>query len=194
MKLIVGLGNPGHTFHDTRHNAGFAVIQLLAEQRSVRVEQRQLNPIDGRPAAVYGDYTLHGHEIRLLMPLMMMNESGEALRQLPVSPTDVLVICDDVNLPLGTLRLRSSGGAGGHHGLESCLGTLGTENVPRLRIGVASGPLPKDLTDFVLTRFTADERPTIREAIHQATEAAELWAHEGMDAAMHRYNRTQVGG
>ena len=192
MKVIVGLGNPGHTFHDTRHNAGFALIQRLAEQRNVRIEERCLSRLDGRPAAVYGDYTLKGLTVRLLMPLTMMNESGEALRELSAELSDVLIACDDVNLPLGTMRIRPDGGPGGHHGLQSCLGILGTEHIPRLRIGVANGPLPKSLTDFVLGRFTAEERPVIRGVIEQAADAVEMWAQEGIEAAMNRYNRQEA--
>ena len=190
LKLIVGLGNPGHTFHETRHNVGFAVIQHLAEQRRIPIEQRAVS-LEGRPAAVYGDYALNAQTVRLVMPLTMMNESGEALRGVSVPLQDVLVVCDDVNLPLGAIRLRPDGGAGGHHGLQSCLEVLGTEQLPRLRVGVANGPAPKELTEFVLGRFTAEERPVIRRAIAEAAEAAEVWVHDGMTIAMNRYNRTQ---
>ena len=191
MKLIVGLGNPGHTFHDTRHNAGFAVIQCVAEQRQVSLDHPLVNRLDGRPAAVFGDYTLGRETVRLLMPLTMMNESGEALRDPDAAPRDLLIVCDDVNLPLGALRVRPEGGAGGHHGLQSCLDVLGTERVPRLRLGVAHGPLPSDLTNFVLSRFSGAERPLMKRAIEQAAEAVECWAQEGIEAAMNRYNRTQ---
>ena len=191
MKLIVGLGNPGHTFHDTRHNTGFSVIQHLAERRHVRVDQPIANRQDGRPAAVFGDYTFEGQSIRLMMPLTMMNESGEALRDVSVPVQDILVVCDDVNLAMGAIRVRPEGGAGGHHGLQSCLEVLGTERLPRLRVGVASGPLPKELSEFVLTRFTSEEHPVIRQTVAQAAEAVETWAKEGIEVAMNRYNRTQ---
>ena len=191
MKLIVGLGNPGHTYHETRHNVGFAVIQRLAEQHHVAMDQRMVSRTDHRPASISGDYTVNGVAIRLFMPLTMMNESGEALRDLPVPIGDVLVICDDVNLPLGAIRLRPEGASGGHHGLQSCLDVLGTEQVARLRIGVANGPLPKDLTAFVLTKFPGAERPLVVRAIQQAAEACEVWAKEGLESAMNRYNRTQ---
>lgn len=188
MKLIIGLGNPGHTYHDTRHNVGFAVIQRLAERRGVDIRERFVSP-DARPAGVYGEYR-HGPEtIRLLMPLTMMNESGQALRGLDVPRETLLIVCDDVNLPLGTLRLRPTGGAGGHHGLHSCLDALGTEDVPRLRIGVGTDALPRDLEAFVLSPFRSDERPAIRRAVEQAVDACEIWATDGMETTMNRYNR-----
>lgn len=188
MKVIVGLGNPGHTYHGTRHNVGFMVIQALSERRGAAMEHRMVSPQDGRPAGVAGDYRLGAETVRLLMPLTMMNESGEALRALEVSPQDLLVVCDDVNLPLGTIRLRPQGGDGGHHGLASCLAVLGTEQVPRLRIGVGAERLPEELTDFVLAPFEPAERPVIHAAIAQAVDACEQWVTDGMEATMNRYN------
>ena len=123
------------------------------------------------------------------MPLVMMNESGDALRALNVAPPELLIVCDDVNLPLGSIRLRAQGGAGGHHGLQSCLEALGTEQVARLRIGVGVEPLPNDLTEFVLEQFHSTERPRVREAVAQAAEACEAWARDGIEAAMNHYNR-----
>ena len=190
MKLIVGLGNPGHNYHDTRHNVGFAVIQQLAQRRGVDVRQTFAGQA-GHPAGVFGDYRHGDAAVRLLMPLTMMNESGEALRGLQISVQDVLIVCDDVNLPLGQLRLRPQGGAGGHHGLESCLSALGTEGVPRLRIGVGVEPLPKALHEFVLSTFPSDARPVIRRAVEQAADACEAWATDGMDAAMNQHNSAQ---
>ena len=191
MKVIVGLGNPGHTYHDTRHNMGFMVIQTLAERHHVSVRQSMVSPVDRRPAAVFGDYEDGAERVRLLMPLTMMNESGEAMRVIDVPQPNLLIVCDDVNLPLGTIRLRLQGGAGGHHGLESCLAVLGTEEVPRLRIGVGVEPLPADLEDFVLSRFSSAERPLMKQAIEQAALACETWVTEGMEMAMNRYNRSQ---
>ncbi len=188
MNLIVGLGNPGHTFHETRHNVGFRIIQLLSERRQVSIRERVLSPADGRPAAVYGDYKEGDRTVRLLMPLTMMNESGEALRGFDVKTDQLLIVCDDVNLPLGTVRLRPQGGAGGHHGLESCLEILGTEDVARLRVGVGTETLPADLHDFVLTPFTSAERPAMTQAYQQAAEACETWVKEGIESAMNRHN------
>ena len=190
MKLIVGLGNPGQTFRDTRHNVGFRLIQVLADRHQVQISQRILSPIDGRPAGVYGDYQNGTECIRLFMPLTMMNESGDALKAVNAAPQELLVVCDDVNLPLGALRLRAQGSAGGHHGMQSCLEALGTEQVARLRIGVGTPELPRDLHDFVLSPFQGAERPRMAQAIAQAAEACEVWMKEGIEAAMNQYNRT----
>ncbi len=191
MKVIVGLGNPGQTFHQTRHNTGFMVIQFLSERHGVRMAARRVSAVDGRPAGVSGDYQIGGETVRLLMPLTMMNESGEALRDLEVPPQGLLVVCDDVNLPLGTIRLKPQGSAGGHHGLISCLTALGTETVARLRIGVGTAQLPRDLHHFVLSPVPSAERPAFTASIQQAVEACEMWVHEGIEATMNRYNTTQ---
>ena len=193
MKVIVGLGNPGQTFRDTRHNVGFQVVQRLADRHGVSIGSRVVSP-DGRPAGVYGDYETRRQQVRLLMPLTMMNESGEALRAIELAPQDLMIVCDDVNLPLGTVRLRPQGSAGGHHGLQSCLDVLGTEHVARLRIGVGTAELPRDLEEFVLSPFRQEERPIIRRALDRAVEACEAWVTEGMDAAMNRYNVPQDAG
>ena len=188
MNVIVGLGNPGHTFHHTRHNVGFMLIEQLATRHAVSVTERVIHPADRRPAAVCGQYQDDGRTVQLLMPLTMMNESGDALKATGCSPKDLLVVCDDVNLPLGTIRLRPQGSAGGHHGLESCLAALGTEELARLRIGVGAADMPRDLEAFVLSRFRTTELPLIKQAVAQAVEACETWVREGIEVAMNRYN------
>ena len=191
MKVLVGLGNPGRSYHGTRHNVGFAVIQALSDRHQVSCGTRVVHPGDGRPAAVYGEYEDSGTTVRLLMPQTMMNESGDALRALPTPTEDLLLICDDVNLPLGALRLRPHGSDGGHHGLRSCLDALGTDCVARLRIGVGASPLPRDLEEFVLSPFAPPERPVIARMVAQAADACAAWLKEGIEAAMNRYNRAQ---
>lgn len=193
MKVIVGLGNPGQTYRDTRHNVGFMVIQALADRHETQLLQRMVSPADGRPAGVCGDYREGEEAVRLLMPLAMMNESGEALRIVDAPLTEVLVVCDDVNLPLGTLRLRPEGSAGGHHGLQSCLEVVGTERLPRLRVGVGAPDAPPDVREFVLSPFRSAERALMKRMIAQAADACEVWIKEGVDAAMNRYNRAQDG-
>lgn len=189
MKVIVGLGNPGHTYHGTRHNIGFEVIECLSRRRNVKVVQSMATPDDRRPAAVYGEYQVGAEPVRLMMPLSMMNDSGVAMRVAGVAPQDLLIVCDDANLPLGTLRVRPEGGPGGHHGLESCLQMLKTEAVPRLRCGVGIDPLPSDLREFVLGKFTSDEWPVMKRAVEQAADACELWITGGIEHAMNHYNR-----
>jgi PTH1 family peptidyl-tRNA hydrolase len=193
LNVILGLGNPGHSYHGTRHNIGFAVIQALAERHKVDVRNPAMSPRDGRPASVSGDCALDGTPVRLMMPLTMMNESGEAVRTVESPAESLLIVCDDVNLPLGSLRLRPGGSAGGHHGLQSCLEALGHENVPRLRLGVGAKDMPRDLQEFVLGPFRSGERPAMQEMLAQAVEACEAWVRDGIEAAMNRYNRAVEG-
>ena len=166
------------------------MIQRLAERRGVDIRRRAVG-FDGRPASVSGEYRRGPETVQLLMPLTMMNESGQALRGLDVPLGALLIVCDDVNLPLGVLRLRPKGGGGGHHGLRSCLEALGTDDVARLRIGVGAEPLPRDLEEFVLSPFRSGERPVIRRAVELAADACEAWAADGLETAMNRYNRVQ---
>lgn len=169
------------------------MIQALADRHGAQVLQRLVSPSDGRPAAVCGDYQAGGETVRLVMPLVMMNESGEALQAVDAASADLLVVCDDVNLPLGALRLRPEGSAGGHHGLASCLEVLETEALARLRLGVGAPDMPRDVRDFVLSPFASAERPLMKQMIAQAADACEAWVTEGVDAAMNRYNRAQDG-
>lgn len=192
MNVIVGLGNPGHTFHDTRHNAGFLVIEILAKRHDVSITQRLVSMADERPAAVYGDYPSNGASVRLMMPLTMMNESGEALVAAKVPANQLLIVCDDVSLPLGSIRLRAQGSAGGHNGLASCLEVLQTEDVARLRVGVGAPQPPKDLREFVLAPVAHQDRPVWKNALEQAADACEMWVTSGIEAAMNRYNSSPV--
>jgi len=186
MKRIVGLGNPGRQYASTRHNVGFMVVEKL------RRTHRQPRWSRALPLSAQCVIRMGGAAVRLMRPLTMMNRSGEAfVAAVPrwrVAPAELLLVCDDVNLPLGTVRLRPRGSAGGHHGLASCLEHLGTEEIPRLRIGIGVQPLPKDLTDFVLSSFRAEERPMVHRTIARAAETCELWVTEGIQAAMNRAN------
>jgi PTH1 family peptidyl-tRNA hydrolase len=181
MKHIIGLGNPGRDYERTRHNAGFMVLELLGHKRGVRWKMDRV--CNARRAVT-------GH-VQLLQPQTMMNNSGESLIPLRNDQTpaqDLLIVCDDVNISLGALRLRASGGPGGHNGLESCLAHLGTEGVPRLRVGVGRPGMPNDLTDFVLGEFDRTERPVLDQVLAQAVEACEVWIEEGIHAAMNKMN------
>ncbi len=185
MKLIAGLGNPGPKYRGTRHNVGFDVADELARRRGVTFESA---PADALVARVRG-----ADPVLIVKPLTSMNLSGrpigELIRYYRAEFDQVLVVLDDVNLPLGQLRARPRGSEGGHNGLRSVVAELGTQEIARLRIGVGRGDPRRDLADHVLAMFDADERAEADEAIGRAADAAELFAAEGIVAVMNRYNR-----
>jgi PTH1 family peptidyl-tRNA hydrolase len=183
VKLVVGLGNPGPKYRDTRHNVGFWVVDELAERWQLADAWRERDEalIAKRPAGA-----------ALVKPLTFMNLSGFAVSRLrqffQVEPSDVLVIVDEVALPLGRLRARARGSAGGHNGLKSVIEQLGTDEFPRLRIGVGRGDARRDLADHVLSRFDSDERDTIRAATLRAADAAEMFISDGIERVMSTFN------
>ncbi len=170
MKAVVGLGNPGPEYALTRHNLGFMVVDLLAQRWGAR----------WRPGR--GDYWEAEGEALLVKPTTFMNLSGIAVRQLAerygLEPEEILVIVDDVNLPFGRLRLRTKGSSGGHRGLESIIFHLGTENFPRLRVGIGPKPEGLSLADFVLSEFTEEERKNLPKVLEAAAQGAELWLRD----------------
>ncbi|MFL6291733.1 MAG: aminoacyl-tRNA hydrolase [Thermoanaerobaculia bacterium] len=183
-RLILGLGNPGERYRDTRHNVGFLVVEELARRWSVRLDRRECNAFVG----VEGQSTL------LAQPQTYMNRSGWAARCLVethgLDPAAVLVVYDEVALPLGKLRLRKSGSPGGHRGLESVIENLRTDQVPRLRLGIAPEEPPRgeDLVEFVLAPFPPGEREAVEAMIARAADACEAWVREGAEAAMAKFN------
>ena len=185
VKLIVGLGNPGHAYQDTRHNVGFDVLNLLAKRAGAPPRRARFQ---GETSQV----SLRGSPALLLWPLTWMNLSGSsalAARDFyKIEESAMLVICDDFNLPLDTLRLRPSGSAGGQKGLADILARLGTTEVPRLRLGIGPVPAGWQVTDFVLGRFGQDERERVAAVTERAADAAEEWVARGIQAAMNRYN------
>jgi PTH1 family peptidyl-tRNA hydrolase len=187
MKLIVGLGNPGRKYEKTRHNVGFEVLDLVARRST---DPAAKDKFDGRIV----DATVAGERVLMLWPHTLMNRSGKSVSaavgfyQLPL--TDILVVCDDFNLSLGTLRFRSQGSAGGQNGLNDIIGRLGSEQFSRLRIGIGPVPGGWDPADFVLSRFAADECPVIAAAIDRAADGVECWIAEGIEASMSRFNRS----
>ncbi len=185
MKLVVGLGNPGRKYEGTRHNVGFAVLDHLAQRQHAA----------GAKHSFQGEVTeteLHGHRVLLLWPHTFMNLSGAsaiAARDFyKLENDDLFVVCDDFNLPLGKLRIRPQGSAGGQKGLADIILRLGTEAVPRLRIGV--GPVPErwDPADFVLSKFAKQELGEIELAIVRGADAVEDWIKLDMKECMNRYN------
>jgi len=185
MKLIVGLGNPGNKYKDTRHNVGFEVAGLLAKRFATTPARAKFQG-EIVEAAIAGQKTL------LLTPLTYMNLSGASVLATrdfyKIENQNLLVVCDDFALPLGKLRLRPKGSSGGQNGLEDILRRLGTEEISRLRIGVGPLPAGRDAAGFVLSRFSEDEQPEIADAIQRASEAAAAWAELGLAAAMNKYN------
>lgn len=186
MKLVVGLGNPGPKYHGTRHNIGFAVVDELARRAGVRFESA---PVDAVVAKIHG--AAGGDSVLLAKPMTFMNRSGEAvgalLRYFRVDPADVLVIVDEIQLPLARLRARARGSAGGHNGLKSIEAHLGADYA-RLRVGVGRGEARRDLADHVLARFNRDEAAEVEAMTMRAADAAETFVAEGIRAMMNRFN------
>ncbi len=184
MRLIIGLGNPGRRYRGTRHNVGHEVVQCLAARLRVQLEE------DGW--ARIGRARVDGGTVVLGIPDTYMNVSGQAvkdlLRRRRRRPDELLVVHDDLDLPLGQLRLRPGGGSGGHNGLRSIMEEIGTGMFPRLRIGIGRPPAGVDPAEFVLERFTAEERRVIDGVVPWAADAALAAAAEGLEAAMNRYN------
>ncbi len=188
MKLIVGLGNPGARYRLTRHNLGFMVLDLLAERWRIAVGGR-------RHEAELGSGEIAETRVVLAKPQTFMNASGESVAKVRrlhrLEPRDILVVCDDLDLPLGRVRLRGEGGAGGHNGLASLISVLG-KGFPRLRIGIGRPLGGADPVDFVLEPFTASERPTVHTAIERAADGVESWLREGLESAMNTLNRRDM--
>ena len=191
MKLVAGLGNPGEQYRGTRHNVGFEVVDALARRVGTDFETAPAEALQARWRHPEG-------LVILAKPLTYMNLSGSAVGTLcrfyKVDLPDLLVVCDDVNLPLGRLRGRASGTEGGHNGLRSVAEMLGTIDYARLRIGVGRGDERRDLADHVTARFEPDERPGIDAAIARAVDAVEAWVSRGMPAMMNAFNRVEDEG
>jgi PTH1 family peptidyl-tRNA hydrolase len=187
MKLIVGLGNPGREYRETRHNVGFMVADEIARRHDLSFALAPSQVPDAFVAKKYG-----ADALLVAKPLTFMNRSGEAVaalaRYYDVAAGDLLVVVDEVALPFGRLRARARGSAGGHNGLKSIVDRLGTTEFPRLRLGVGRGDARRDLADHVLSKFEADERSALEEFITRAADAAEMFAVDGIGTVMNAYN------
>jgi PTH1 family peptidyl-tRNA hydrolase len=185
MKLVVGLGNPGKKYEGTRHNVGFRVAAELARRHATTKPKRAFQ-------GELVEAAIDAEKVLLLCPHTLMNLSGgsvlEARDFYKVAHADLLVVSDDINLPLGKLRFRQSGSSGGQRGLQDVIRRLGGDDVPRLRIGVGDPPAGRDAADYVLGRFTKAELPEIEVAIVRAADAVAAWVREGIAVAMNRYN------
>jgi peptidyl-tRNA hydrolase, PTH1 family len=186
VRLLVGLGNPGPQYRETRHNVGFWVADEIARRLGTSDNWRE------RFDALTVRGTTGGETVIVAKPLTFMNLSGFAVSKLAqyfqIEPADTLVIVDEVALPLGRLRARRSGSAGGHNGLKSIVEQLGTDAFPRLRLGVGRGDNRRDLADHVLSKFEPAERATIEAAVLRAADAAEMFVAEGIERVMNTFN------
>jgi peptidyl-tRNA hydrolase, PTH1 family len=187
MKLIVGLGNPGREYEKTRHNAGYMVIDRLVSRFAPGA------PARARFNAAIVEAPIAGQPCLLAKPTTYMNRSGpavaEAVRFYKLDlPTDVLILVDDLYLPAGTIRVRPAGGSAGHNGLEDLERALGTQDYPRLRIGIDPKPPYMDQADYVLGRFSDEQWAKVAPALDKAAEAVELFVSKGLDAAMNKFN------
>jgi PTH1 family peptidyl-tRNA hydrolase len=186
MRLIVGLGNPGIEYAWTPHNLGFLLVDALAEEAGIRVTRPEAKSLVGLGH-------IAGHEVVLAKPQTMMNLSGLAVRELvsraECEPSDVIVVCDDIALPWGMLRVRERGTAGGHNGLKSVIGAIGTTEFVRVRLGVKPEEMRGDLKEYVLRQIRRDEEDLVAEEIEQGAEAVKVILAEGTQSAMNRFNR-----
>jgi PTH1 family peptidyl-tRNA hydrolase len=186
MKLVVGLGNPGRKYEGTRHNIGYMILAGLARKFGQP-------PLKMKFQADVMEAEIGGQKALLLTPLTYMNLSGQSVAEAKnfykISEQDMLVICDDLNLPLGKLRIRVKGTSGGQKGLEDIIRRLGTDEFPRLRVGIGNPPENWDWADYVLGKFAKDEQPVIEESIVRAVEAVEAWAREGIEYCMNTFNK-----
>lgn len=184
MKLIVGLGNPGLKYARNRHNVGFMVLSHLARAEGAEFNRQRFN-------AQLAEIKFGGERVLLLKPQTYMNASGSAVGKLAafyrVPRQDVMVVYDDLDLPLGKLRLRANGSSGGHHGMESIINTLGGSDIPRLRIGIGR-PDPKQDVGHVLGNFSQEEQSMLDDVLKRAAEALKVWAEDGIVKAMNLYN------
>lgn len=186
MYIIAGLGNPTKEYEKTRHNAGFDTIDILADKLGISLTEK-------KHRAYCGKGIIGGERVLLLKPQTFMNNSGESLRDAAdfykIEPEQILILYDDISLEPGQLRIRKKGSAGGHNGIKSIIAHLGSQDFPRIKIGVGAKPERMDLADYVLSRFSPAEREKMEEAYKEGAEAVQMFLLEGADAAMNRYNR-----
>ena len=184
--LLVGLGNPGTQYENTRHNVGFLVADELAERQNAPIQRLKFK-------ALTNLLTISGEKVLVMKPVTYMNLSGEAVRQAvdfyKIPPERVLVVSDDTALAVGRLRIRKGGSAGGHNGLKNIIQHLGTDQFPRVRVGVGEKPHPDyDMADWVLGKFQGEDKKAIDQAVKRAADAVECILAEGIDRGMNRFN------
>ena len=187
MKLIIGLGNPGAEYALTRHNIGFLVLEKFARANSIKFR------INRRFNAFTGEGIIGRERVFLAMPQTFMNLSGNSARPilswLKIEPGAMFVVMDDIALSFGAIRIRPKGSGGGHKGLNSIIDSISTQEFPRMRIGILGRKNIKDLSGYVLDRFTKAEQKILPDILDSATQACECWIKEGVHTAMNRYNQ-----
>lgn len=190
MKFVIGLGNPGLQYNHTKHNLGFDIVKHLAKENGIRLNKRSHFSLVGRG-------TISGEEVSLVLPQTFMNLSGKAVGELlsheVKDVSDILVVCDDINLDLGRIRMKKQGSAGGHKGIESIIHTIRRDDFPRLRVGIAVEAHRGDITRYVLSPFKRHERRNVRHVIEMASDAVTCMLKDGIDRAMTRFNKMKVG-
>jgi PTH1 family peptidyl-tRNA hydrolase len=185
VKVIIGLGNPGKKYEDTRHNVGFMAIDKISEKSGIPVHQ-------GKFRALIGEGRIGTEKVLLVKPQTYMNLSGESVAEVlkfyKLTPDDVLVIYDDLDLPTGQLRLRIKGSAGGHNGIKSLIQHMGTQEFKRIRVGIGRPEPGRSVSDYVLQAFSASEKPAIDKAVENAADAAVMWMKEPFLEVMNHFN------
>ena len=185
MYIIAGLGNPTREYEKTRHNVGFEVIDVLADMLGTTVEEKKFK-------GLYGRGIIGGEKVLLLKPQTFMNLSGESVKAAAdfykVDHEHIIIIYDDISLDVGQLRIRKKGSAGGHNGIKNIIAHLGTQEFPRIKVGVGDKPKKMDLADYVLSRFSKEDRAAMEDAFKEAAKAVEVMITEGMDIAMNQFN------
>ena len=186
MYIIAGLGKPKREYENTRHNVGFDVIDALADKYGIRVIERKHKALVGRGY-------IDGMKVVLAKPQTFMNLSGESIREIidyyKVDPEDILIVYDDISLAPGQLRIRAKGSAGGHNGIKSIIAHLGTQEFPRVKVGVGEKPSRMDLADYVLGHFSKEEQATMDDAVKEAADAVCEIVNVGIAQAMNDHNR-----
>lgn len=185
MYIIAGLGNPTKEYDKTRHNVGFSAIDALADQYNIDVSEKKHKALCGRGA-------IGGQKVVLMKPQTFMNLSGESIRAAvdfyKVDPEDLIIIYDDISLEPGQLRIRLKGSAGGHNGIKNIIAHLGTQEFPRIKVGIGAKPPRMDLADYVLSRFSQGEQKLMEDAFQEAADAAVMMMTDGAERAMNHFN------
>ena len=191
MYIIVGLGNPGEKYVHTRHNVGFEVIDILADRIGIHVDEKKHKGLCGRGV-------LEGQKVVLVKPQTFMNLSGESVRAVAdfykVAADEIIVVYDDISLEPGRLRVRGKGSAGGHNGIKNIIAHLGTQEFPRVKVGLGEKPKWMDLADYVLSHFGRGEWEQMEEAFKEAADAVAVMISQGTEAAMNRFNGEKKEG